>query len=59
MRLAGMQTERIGRVLAELGPGARDQVQRFLAGMIDAEDRDQVLRLIARADGAQRRDGAS
>jgi hypothetical protein len=54
-----MQTARIGRVLAELGPGARDQVQRFLAGMIDAEDRDQVLRLIARADGAHRRDGAS
>jgi DNA-binding MarR family transcriptional regulator len=59
MRLAGMQTARIGRVLAELGPGARDQVRRFLAGMIDAEDRDQVLRLVARADGAQRRDGAS
>src|SRR4249919_1527366 len=59
MRLAGMQTARLGRVLAELGPGARDQVQRFLAGMIDAEDRDQVLRLIARADGAHRRDGAS
>ena len=59
MRLAGMQTARIGRVLAELGPGARDQVQRFLAGMIDAEDRDQVLRLIARADGAHRRDGVS
>jgi hypothetical protein len=34
-------------------------VQRFLAGMIDAEDRDQVLRLIARADGAHRRDGVS
>jgi hypothetical protein len=34
-------------------------VRRFLAGMIDAEDRDQVLRLVARADGAQRRDGAS
>src|SRR5258705_13403754 len=38
MRLAGMQTARIGPVLAELGPGARDQGQRFLAGMIDAED---------------------
>src|SRR6476469_4109680 len=59
MRLAGMQTARLGRVLAELGPGARDQVQRFLAGMIDAEEREQVLRLIARADGAHRRDGAS
>jgi hypothetical protein len=59
MKLAGMQTARIGRVLAELGPGGRDQARRFLAGMIDAEDRDQVLRLIARADGAPRRDGAS
>jgi hypothetical protein len=46
-------------VLAELGPGARDQARRFLAGMIDVEDRDRVLRLIARADGVQRRDGAS
>src|SRR6202521_4693302 len=46
MRLAGMQTARIGRVLAELGLGARDQVRRFLAGMIDTEDRDQVLRLV-------------
>jgi DNA-binding MarR family transcriptional regulator len=59
MKLAGMQTARIARVLAELGPGGRDHARRFLAGMIDAEDRDQVLRLIARADGAPRRDGAS
>src|SRR5690349_23219957 len=44
MRLAGMQAARIGRVLAELGPGARDQARRFLAGMIDAEDRERVLR---------------
>ncbi len=50
MKLAGLQTERIARVLAELGPGARDAARRFLAGMIDAEDRDRVLRLIAQAD---------
>src|SRR5271156_4258881 len=50
MKLAGLQTERIARVLEELGPGARDAARRFLAGMIDAQDREHVLRLIARAD---------
>ncbi len=55
MKLAGLQTERIGRVLAELGPGAREAARRFLAGMIDAEDRDRVLRLISRSDLARPR----
>ena len=50
MKLAGLQTERIGRVLAELGPGARESARRFLAGMIDADDRDRVLRTDRRAD---------
>ena len=62
-KLAGLQTERIARVLAELGPGARDAARRFLAGMIDAEDREHVLRLIARSDalanGARARNGGS
>jgi len=49
-RLAGLQTARIARVLAEIGPDARDAARRFLAGMIDAEDREHVLRLIARSD---------
>jgi DNA-binding MarR family transcriptional regulator len=53
MKLAGLQTARIGRVLDELGPGARESARRFLAGMIDAEDRDRVLRLIAAADRAR------
>jgi DNA-binding MarR family transcriptional regulator len=59
MKLATLQTERIGRVLNELGPGARDAARQFLAGMIDPEDRQHVLRMIARADRArpQRRDG--
>jgi DNA-binding MarR family transcriptional regulator len=62
-KLAGLQTERIARVLAELGPGARDAARRFLAGMIDAEDREHVLRLIERSDalgdGARSRNGGS
>jgi DNA-binding MarR family transcriptional regulator len=53
MKLAGLQTERISRVLDELGPGSRESARRFLAGMIDAEDRDRVLRLIADADREQ------
>src|ERR1700733_7587255 len=40
MQLAGLQTERIARVLAELGPGGREAARRFLAGMIDADHRD-------------------
>ena len=50
LKLAALQTARIARVLAELGPGAREAAKRFLAGMIDAQDRDHVLRLIAKAD---------
>jgi len=49
-KLAGLQARRIKRVLADLGPETRETARRFLAGMIDADDRDRVLRLIARAD---------
>jgi DNA-binding MarR family transcriptional regulator len=62
IKLAGLQTARIARVLAELGPDAREAARRFLAGMIDAEDREHVLRLIARSDslanGSRVRNGA-
>src|SRR5262249_28061414 len=47
VKLAGLQTTRIARVLAELGPGAREAACRFLAGMTDAGARDHVLRLIS------------
>jgi DNA-binding MarR family transcriptional regulator len=50
LKLAGLQTARIGRVLDELGPGGRETARRFLAGMISAEDRVHVLSLIARAE---------
>jgi DNA-binding MarR family transcriptional regulator len=53
MNLAGLQAARIARVLAEIGPGARDAARRFLAGMIDDRDRDRVLRFIAHADRTQ------
>jgi DNA-binding MarR family transcriptional regulator len=61
LKLAGLQTARIGRVLDELGPGAGEAVRRFLAGMIGAEDRESVLRLIAHADRVRLdgRDGVS
>jgi DNA-binding MarR family transcriptional regulator len=54
MKLAGLQTLRIARVLSELGPGARESACRFLAAMINAEQRDGVLRFIARADRVRR-----
>jgi DNA-binding MarR family transcriptional regulator len=54
MKLAGLQTERIARALAEFGPNAHEAARRFLIAMIDADGRDDVQRLIARADRARR-----
>ena len=54
MKLAGLQTERIARALGELGPNAHEAARRFLVAMIDAEGRDGVQKLIARADRARR-----
>jgi|SRR5215510_3332758 len=50
MKLAGLQTARISRALAELGPGAHEGARRFLTALLDPDGRDDVLRLIARAD---------
>jgi DNA-binding MarR family transcriptional regulator len=54
MKLAGLQTERIARAFAELGPQAHDAARRFLIAMIDAEGREGVQKFIARADRARR-----
>jgi DNA-binding MarR family transcriptional regulator len=54
MRLAGLQTGRINHALAELGANANDAACRFLAAMINTDNRDEVLRFIARADRARR-----
>jgi DNA-binding MarR family transcriptional regulator len=52
LRLAVLQTQRITRAFGELGPGAHEAARRFLTAMIDTDNRDGVLRLIARADRA-------
>ena len=54
MQLAGLQTERIARALAELGPNAHDATCRLLSAMIDADRREAVLRFVARADRIRR-----
>jgi DNA-binding MarR family transcriptional regulator len=54
MKLAGLQTVRVARALAELGPNAHEAACRFLAAMINADHRDSVLRFIARADRVRR-----
>jgi DNA-binding MarR family transcriptional regulator len=54
MKLAGLQTERIARALNEIGPNAHEAARRFLTTMIDADGRDGVQKLIARADRARR-----
>ena len=54
MKLAGLQTERIARALGEIGPNAHDAARRFLVAMIDADGRDDVQKLITRADRARR-----
>ena len=52
LQLAQLQTERIERAFGELGPGAHEAARRFLTAMIDSDNREGVLRLIARADRA-------
>jgi DNA-binding MarR family transcriptional regulator len=57
MKLAGLQTERIARALARLGPNAHATACRFLAAMINPDTHDYVLRFIAEADRARRSPG--
>ena len=54
LKLAGLQTVRITRALSELGPNAHEAACQFLAAMINADQRDSLLRFIARADRARR-----
>ena len=55
LKLAQLQTARINRAFAELGPGAHDAARRFLTAMIDSDNREGVLRQIARGDHAKAR----
>jgi DNA-binding MarR family transcriptional regulator len=53
LKLAQLQTERITRAFNEIGAGAHEAARRFLTAMIDGDNREEVLRLIARADRAK------
>ena len=53
LRLAGLQTERISRALAQLGPGSHEQARRFLIAMLDDDGRQDVLRLIEPEDAVR------
>jgi DNA-binding MarR family transcriptional regulator len=55
LKLADLQTQRIEGAFAEIGPGAHEAARRFLTAMINADNREEVLRLIARADRAKPR----
>jgi DNA-binding MarR family transcriptional regulator len=52
LKLAHLQTVRINRAFAELGTGSHEAARRFLTAMIDGDNRESVLRQIARADHA-------
>jgi len=55
LRLAALQSARIGRALAEIGVAHNDTVRRFLIAMLDLDQRDSVLRLIEGTDRARGR----
>src|SRR6185503_19028582 len=46
LKLAGLQTRRIMRALESLPPGTYDTARQFLIAMLEADGRDEVLRLI-------------
>ena len=54
MKLAGLQTERIAACARRAWTASHDAARRFLVAMIDADGRDGVLKLIARADRVRR-----
>jgi DNA-binding MarR family transcriptional regulator len=54
MRLAGLQTTRIAHALSELGVGGHEAARRLLTAMIDADDREAVLRLIGGTERLRR-----
>src|SRR5215207_8163134 len=45
-KLAGLQTDRINKALADIGPAGTETVRQFLRAMIDRDDPDKVLEAI-------------
>jgi len=54
LKLVGLQTARISRAFAQLGPGAHDSARRFLTALLDPNGREDVVRLIGAANRARR-----
>ena len=54
MKLARLQTARITRALSEVGPDAHEAARKFLAAIIDADNRPAALNFISRANVARR-----
>src|SRR5947208_10342094 len=55
-RLAGLQTTRINRALADFAPDDAETVRRFLRAMIDRDDPDKVLETIFQTGPATKKD---
>src|SRR5882762_8353880 len=55
LRLAALQTARIGGALAEIEADGRDTIRRFLIAMLNPDQRRDVVRLIESADRARHR----
>jgi len=55
LRLAALQTARVGSALAEIGPDSRETVRRFLIAMLNPDQRGNVVRLIDGERGRHRR----
>ena len=55
LRLAALQTARVGSALAEIGPDSRETVRRFLIAMLNPDQRGNVVRLIDAERGRHRR----
>jgi DNA-binding MarR family transcriptional regulator len=54
LRLAALQTARIGSALADMGVDGRDAIRRFLIAMLNPDQRREVVGLIEGADHARR-----
>src|SRR4051794_27826048 len=57
-KLAGLQTDRINRAVADIDPEGAETVRRFLRAMIDRDDPDKVLETILRSGNASAKEPA-
>ena len=58
VKLASLQTRRIERALAPLGPEGASSVRKFLLGLIDHDDPDKVLEVMLKGGSLDMRTGS-